>query len=110
MLPEIVDEAKIRSFKFWFGDRIQEGMNYQDELFYRLHTADLEYRAKLFHMACRLSQRGARLMLTVSTQSCSLWVSLRSQSVKALTSDSAREEESVPALMQFQDVSLAEDA
>lgn len=84
MLPEIVNEAKIHSFKFWFSDRIQEGMNYRGELFYRLHTADASERAKVFQTACRLSQRGASLVLTLSDEQCSLWGSLRSQSVAAL--------------------------
>lgn len=84
MLPEIVDEAKIHSFKFWFGDRIQEGMNYRGELFYRLHTAEPAERTKLFQTACRLSQRGASLVLTLSKEQCCLWGNLRSQSVAAL--------------------------
>lgn len=87
MLPEIVDEAKINAFRFWFGDRIQEGMNYRGELFYRLHTADASERAKVFQTACRLGQRGASLVLTLSDEQCSLWGSLRSQSVAALAID-----------------------
>ncbi|MGP1382187.1 MAG: hypothetical protein ACTS2F_01440 [Thainema sp.] len=87
MLPEIVDEAKIHSFKFWFSDRIQEGMNYRGELFCRLYTADVSERAKVFQTACRLGQRGASLVLTLSDKQCSLWGNLRSSSVAALALD-----------------------
>lgn len=109
MLPEIVDEAKIHSFKFWFCDRIQEGMNYRGELFYRLHTADASERARVFQTACRLSQRGASLVLTLSDERCSLWGSLRSQSVEALALDRLIAS-SEPHLASWGDATSTEDS
>lgn len=77
MVPAVLDEANISTFKFWFDNQIQEGMSYQNELFYRLCTADVSARVYLYHYACRLSQSD-RFVLTVNPTSCSLWISLRS--------------------------------
>lgn len=84
VLPPVVNEGKIFPFKFWFNSTVQDGMYHQNELFYRLHTTPLHLRAQLYHYACRLGQRD-NVMVTASDTHCSIWVSLRSPSVTALT-------------------------
>jgi hypothetical protein len=84
VLPPVVNEGKVFPFKFWFNNTVQDGMYHQNELFYRLHTVPLALRAQLYHYACRLAQRD-NVMVTASNTHCSIWVSLRSPSVTALT-------------------------
>ncbi|MBD1869793.1 hypothetical protein H6F88_28210 [Oculatella sp. FACHB-28] len=84
MLPPVLDEGAISPFKFWFNDKIQHGMYFRSELFYRLHTVGIEHRARLYHYACRLARHDA-VIVTASDADCSVWVSLRSPSITALS-------------------------
>jgi hypothetical protein len=83
VLPPVIDENQTFPFKFWFEDTIQDGMYYQNELFYRLHTVDIKARARLYHYACKLAQKDF-VVVTADHDRCSVWVSLRSPSVSAL--------------------------
>lgn len=76
-LPPVILEGDFHPFKFWFKDSVQDGMNYRNELFYRLHTVELQKRAQLYHYACKLAQTDA-VVVTASEKSYSIWVSLRS--------------------------------
>lgn len=84
MLPPVVNEGDIFPFKFWFNNTVQDGMYHRNELFYRLHTVPLTSRAQLYHYACKLAQRD-NVIVTAAPEQCSIWVSLRSPSVTALT-------------------------
>jgi hypothetical protein len=84
VLPPVVNEGSVFPFKFWFNHTVQDGMYYQNELFYRLHSVGISTRAQLYHYACKLAQRD-NVVVTASAQQCSIWVSLRSPSVTALT-------------------------
>ena len=88
MLPKVVEESTVRVFKFWFCETLQEGMHLQNELYYRLKQASPEYRTRLYQLACKLTQKGADVVLTVDEQNCSLWASIRSS--KDLTHTIAR--------------------
>lgn len=83
MLPPVINEGKIFPFKFWFNNRIQDGMYYRNELFYRLHAVPSQQRAHLYHYACKLARRN-NVLITASSQAYSVWVSLRSPSAAAL--------------------------
>jgi hypothetical protein len=83
VLPPVVDEASVFPFKFWLKDKIHEGMYYRSELFYRLYTADLSHRAKLYHHACKMSQQDD-IVVTTTQQTCSIWISLRSPNASQL--------------------------
>ncbi|NJL36882.1 MAG: hypothetical protein HC840_05375 [Leptolyngbyaceae cyanobacterium RM2_2_4] len=84
MLPPVLDEGAISPFKFWFNDKIQHGMYFRSELFHRLHTVGIEHRARLYHYACRLSRHDT-VVVTANNVDCSVWVSLRSSSITALS-------------------------
>jgi hypothetical protein len=84
VLPPVVNEGSVFPFKFWFNHTVQDGMYYRNELFYRLHTVGIGTRAQLYHYACRLARRD-NVVVTASERQCSIWVSLRSPSVTALT-------------------------
>lgn len=81
MLPRVLREDQVRVFKFWYGEAMQDGTHYCNELFYRAMVVDLEQRPRLYHLACRLSGRGATTLVTLTDCQCSLWISLRNQSV-----------------------------
>ena len=84
MLPPVIEEGEYSPFKFWFEHTIQDGMYYQNELFYRLHTISSESRAQLYHYACQLAQHDY-VVVTLTDDECSIWVSLRSPNITALS-------------------------
>lgn len=81
MLPKILEERRIQVFKFWFGGALQDGSHYQNELFYRALTVESDKRTRLYHLACKLSQQGGVVLVSISDNQCSLWISLRNQSM-----------------------------
>jgi hypothetical protein len=84
VLPPVIEEGSAFPFKFWFDNGIQDGMYYRNDLFYRLYTVNLEHRARLYHHACRMAQSDL-VVITATPKQCSIWVSLRSPSVTALS-------------------------
>lgn len=83
----------MQPFKFWFNDSLQDGVHFQDELYYRLQQAPITERSRLFQLACKLMQHGADVFLTASDESCSVWANLRNQKVLI---DSVSEKLSLP--------------
>ena len=77
MLPPVLAEGEYSSFNFWMGEDIQQGISYEGEMFCCLCTLPLDYRAQLYHYACRLMKTDS-VVITVSDNHCRLWVSLRS--------------------------------
>lgn len=87
MLPLVVKENTIFTFKFWFDDQIQEGMNYQQEMFCRLYTLAPQFRAQLYQFGCKLTQNGTVVVISIADKHCSLWVSLRDPIVRSVLID-----------------------
>lgn len=83
VLPPIVEEKKLSPFKFWYNNRIQDGVCYSGELFYRMQTVNFFQRARLYHNACKMSLQDV-VIITTNHSHCSLWVSLRSPSARLL--------------------------
>ena len=81
MLPKILEERRIQVFKFWFGGALQDGFHYQNELYYRSLTVESHKRTRLYHLACKLSNQGGVILVSISNDQCSLWISLRNQSL-----------------------------
>ena len=88
MLPFVVDERKILIFKFWFDNKVQDGLSYQGELFCRLQTLELHYRPQLYHFGCKLSQQGTSVVISSGVNACSLWISLRDPTIKTMLANS----------------------
>ena len=76
MLPPVISEADCRPFKFWFNSRVQDGMSYEGELFYRSQTVGPSDRASLYLQACKLTKQ-TQVAVTAAENSYSLWISLR---------------------------------
>ncbi len=81
MLPKVLRETDIRVFRFWFNGALQDGVHHSNELFYRALAVQAENRTRLYHLGCKLSQKGGSTLITISDQGNSLWISLRSQAV-----------------------------
>jgi hypothetical protein len=91
VLPLVLNEERIFSFKFWFNGSIQTGMHYRNELFCRLSTYNVQYRAQAYHLACKLARQNVLVVLTsANNETCSLWGSLRAPAVKDLLLNPAR--------------------
>lgn len=84
MLPQILSERQLRTFKFWFNSGVQDGLHHQNELYYRAKTVDSSQRMRLYQLACRLSDRNANLLISAAEDSCSLWISLRNQELAVI--------------------------
>jgi hypothetical protein len=84
VLPLVIDEQQVFSFKFWFGNQIQNGMHFQNELFCQIGVVDSSQRSQLYQHACKLSQHGLTLVLTCSQKHCRVWGSLRDEAIKQL--------------------------
>ena len=88
MLPFVIDERKILIFKFWFDNKVQDGLSYQGELFCRLQTLEPCYRPQLYHFGCKLSQQGTSTVISSGINTSSLWVSLRDPAIKTMLANS----------------------
>jgi len=77
VLPTVLYESHLKTFKFWFADAVQDGTHHNNELFCRLVTYDLSDRGPAYQLGCRLGQQGYMLLLTVTPTDCSLWGGLR---------------------------------
>lgn len=86
VLPIILSEQIVLPFKFWFNHSLQEGIHHQDELYCQLTSFPPSDRAKAYHLSCRLAQTGTIVLLTLSSQRCGLWVSLRSPLARSVLS------------------------
>jgi hypothetical protein len=87
MLPKVVRETDVHIFKFWFDGALQDGLHYDNELFYRALAVESVQRTRLYHLGCKLSEKGGTALVTLSEQGSSLWLSLRSQAVLAQIAD-----------------------
>ncbi len=81
MLPKVLQENRIQVFKFWFSGALQDGTHYYNELYYRALTVENDKRTRLYHLACKFSERGAIVLVSLNNGQCSLWISLRHQAI-----------------------------
>lgn len=80
MLPPVLMEGEFSLFNFWLDQDIQDGLSYDGELFCCICTVSIEYRAKLYHYACRVLKKET-VVFTISDENCRLWMSLRSSNL-----------------------------
>ncbi len=76
-LPPVLHEDSLKCFKFLMDGELHDGLQYNNELFYRIYKANADDRNKLYQYALQLSLREA-IVITISKSSSSLWISLRS--------------------------------
>jgi hypothetical protein len=79
MYPLVLSHDLVQSFKFWYQDKIHEGMSSGSEI-YRLCTAyKAEDRQKAFSLAVALAEHGAQACVTCRRTEYKVWMSLRTQ-------------------------------
>ncbi|MFZ9740067.1 MAG: hypothetical protein ACO3EZ_18935 [Prochlorotrichaceae cyanobacterium] len=86
MLPIIIDESNVSPFKFWFENALQDGIHHQDELYCRLSSFSAKERSKAYHLGCKIAQSGTVVVLTLSSDRCGLWISLRDPFARSVLS------------------------
>ncbi|MEM9216928.1 MAG: hypothetical protein AAGD25_21585 [Cyanobacteria bacterium P01_F01_bin.150] len=91
MLPSVLMDGEFSLFHFWLDGDVQDGISYEGDIFCCLCTVDSEYRPQLYHYACHLMQKDS-VVITVSDEHCSLWISLRSPNLGHLKSQCIDEE------------------
>lgn len=84
VLPLVVNEEQVFTFKFWFNGKVHLGMSYQGELYCRLESFDLQRRPQVYQLGCKLSQQNTSIVLSSASATCSLWGSLRDPAVKRI--------------------------
>lgn len=78
MEPLVICATLISSFKFWSDGQICDGMTHRNEFFRSIQAANPERRQQIFDLGWVLSQEGAQVIITVSKQRYTLWISLHS--------------------------------
>ncbi|KAM3090565.1 hypothetical protein ACKFKG_28700 [Phormidesmis sp. 146-35] len=71
------NEADCRFFKFWFNDRICDGINYQGELFLQFQTFSAQRRDQAYELGSKLLERGVSVIISCSKKQYVLGVNLR---------------------------------
>ena len=73
----VVVEGLVTRLKYWDGS-IQEGIQYQGDLYKCVKTYSIAERLEAFSESQDYATAGQRVCITVSKQSYTLWVGLRS--------------------------------
>ncbi len=71
------NEADCRFFKFWFDDRICDGINYQGEMFLQFHIFSVHRRDQAYELGSKLLERGVSVIICCSKEHYVLGVNLR---------------------------------
>jgi hypothetical protein len=71
------NEADCRFFKFWFDERICDGINYQGEMFLQLHTFSARRRDQAYEMGSKLLEQGISVIISCSKKQYILGINLR---------------------------------
>lgn len=87
MLPKIIDEQQIFTFNFWFDNQLRNGMSYQNELFCQIGVFDIQQKAQVYRLSCKLAHQGLNLVISYSKKQCRLWGGLRHDMVKQFLID-----------------------
>ena len=76
MLPTIAHESIVTCFDYW-DDGLQKGMRYLNDLYTHVEKFSLDQRETAYSKGSELASTGKRVCLTVSSNSYSVWISLR---------------------------------
>ncbi len=79
LLLQIIPERLVQPFKFWFDGRLQDGLHFGNEFYYRLQEQPLTAKDRLQQYARQLARGGTDVLLSADDCQCSLWVNLRNR-------------------------------
>jgi hypothetical protein len=72
----LANESDCRFFKFWFDDRVCEGLSYQGEMFLQFHVFNLHQQEYTYDLGSRLLDQGLSVLIACSRQRYILGISL----------------------------------
>ena len=87
--PFMVEESKLRTFRFFHQNQIQDGMCYENELYAAVHCFDLTHRLKAYQIAWVLSEAKVPMILSLSTHRLIIWINLQSPTYLVLVRQDA---------------------
>lgn len=73
----LANESNCHLFKFWFHDRVADGVSYGGELFYQFHRFSAEHRDQAFDLGAKLIYRGISVLICCSEEHYLLGINLR---------------------------------
>lgn len=73
----LAHESECQLLKFWFHDRVCDGLNYQGELFFQLRSFSLHRRHYAYELGSRLLDLGLSVIICCSQERYLLGVNLR---------------------------------
>lgn len=76
----VASESDCHLFKFWFRDRVCDGISYQGELFYQFHHFDMQRRDQAYKLGSKLNDRGIAVIICCSKQRYLLGINLQTNS------------------------------
>ena len=77
MTSKTIQNQQIKRFKFWLGQGLEEGLQYQHALFQKICTLDYGQRRQLYQQAHQFAQQGVDTLITYEDKTCHLWINLQ---------------------------------
>jgi hypothetical protein len=76
MLPTVIPHCTVRTFKYW-QEGIKIAMCHQNEFFTQIKFYGINERLQAYEEACKLSDDGIQVCITVSERGYLLWKNLK---------------------------------
>lgn len=85
MLPQIITGSALKPFKFFLDDHLNEGALYNGKLYQLVQGFEIEHRGKAYAIACSLTTRNYRIIISCHETQYKVWVDLFSYSSAIVT-------------------------
>ena len=73
----LANESDCRFFKFWFHDRVCDGISYQGEVFYQFHRFSAQRREQAYELGSRLLEHSVSVIICCSREQYIVGINLR---------------------------------
>ncbi len=82
MTSKSFKSQQIRRFKFWSEHALQDGMQYQYDLFQLVRTLEQQQRDEIYQQANALAKEGVDTLITNESNLWHLWLNLKHRAPK----------------------------
>jgi hypothetical protein len=76
MLPQVLDQQIVHSFKYW-NDGVRLGMRHGQKLYARVRSYAARDRLQAYALGCELAEQGHDICITRSEWRYTIWISLQ---------------------------------
>lgn len=76
-LPLVINKHQGVVFKFWFEDRLNDGLRLRNGLFRYVQAFDAFHRDQAYALAYAFGQQGVQTIITCSSDRYTVWVDLK---------------------------------